>query len=125
MEALFGIPAGVPYEQRCAGLIEQHVAVWDVLRTCTRSSSLDSDIERASMIPNDFVAFFAAHRFIRAIYFNGAMAEQSFSRYVLPELPAAVTALPRIRLPSTSPANASFSFQRKLDEWRRLRMPEQ
>ena len=121
VEALFGIAVDLPYDARCAGLLRQRLAVWDVLKTCTRASSLDSDIDPDSIVVNDFRAFFAAHSAIRVIYFNGAMAEQSFRRHVLHELPAAVAALPRIRLPSTSPANASFSFQRKLDSWTQLR----
>jgi len=120
IEALFGIPAILPYDQRCARLVRQRVAVWDVLKTCTRSSSLDADIDPASIVANDFGAFFRDHPRIRAIYFNGAMAERSFRRHVLPGLPAAATGLPGVRLPSTSPANASFSFQQKLDRWRQL-----
>lgn len=121
IEALFDIDAGLPYEQRCARLMEQRLAVWDVLMSCKRSSSLDSDIDPASIVPNDFPAFFAEHPSIRAVYFNGAMAEQSFKRHVLSGLPTAIAELPRIRLPSTSPANASYSFQQKLDRWSRLR----
>ncbi|MGB5201398.1 MAG: DNA-deoxyinosine glycosylase [Sedimenticolaceae bacterium] len=118
--ALFGVDPGLPYDERCARLIQQRLAVWDVLKTCTRHSSLDSDIEPASIVPNDFQGFFERHPTIRVVYFNGAMAERSFLRYVLPELPATLAALPRIRLPSTSPANASFSFERKLAAWRVL-----
>jgi TDG/mug DNA glycosylase family protein len=120
VDVLFGVDAELPYEARCAGLLQQRLAVWDVLKTCTRHSSLDSDIEPASIVPNDFQRFFERHPAIRVVYFNGAMAERSFLRYVLPELPRRLAALPRTRLPSTSPANASFSFERKLAAWRVL-----
>ena len=121
IEELFGIRVDLPYEQRCRRLQQQRLAVWDVLKTCTRSSSLDSDIDPGSMVANDLAGFFNSHPAIRAVYFNGAMAEQSFRRHVLAMLPAAVSALPMIRLPSTSPANASFSFEQKLNAWRQLR----
>jgi len=123
VEALFGIATELSYDERCTRLMAQRLAVWDVLKTCTRSSSLDADIDSASIVPNDFRAFFAAHPSIKAVYFNGAMAEQSFKRHVLAGLPAANAVLPRVRLPSTSPANASRSFAQKLDCWSQLRAP--
>lgn len=121
IESLFGIDRTLPYEVRCAQLMVQRVAVWDVLQTCTRSSSLDSDIDRSSIVANDFPAFFALHPDIRVIYFNGAMAEQSFRRYATGLLPEALQRLPTVRLPSTSPANATYSFDRKLAAWRSMR----
>ena len=120
IEALFGIASDLPYDERCAGLLEHRLAVWDVLKTCTRVSSLDSDIDPESIEPNDFPSFLAAHPSIRLVCFNGAMAEQSFRRHVLSALPAVTTALPQIRLPSTSPANATLTFQQKLERWSQL-----
>ena len=120
IEALFGIPVDTAYESRCARLKAERLAVWDVLKTCTRSSSLDSDIDPASIVANDFNGFLDRQTRIRAIYFNGAMAEQAFVRHALPLLSARAEAIPRKRLPSTSPANASYSFARKLAAWRCL-----
>ncbi|MCG6965615.1 MAG: DNA-deoxyinosine glycosylase [Chromatiaceae bacterium] len=120
IEAVFGISATLAYDERCAYLRARGVAVWDVLKTCTRTSSLDSDIDAASIVPNDFAAFFAGHPGIQMVYFNGAMAEKAFRRHVLPALPDAMGRIPCVRLPSTSPANASFSFERKLQMWRLL-----
>ena len=122
IDALFGIAVDLSYEQRCARVVQERLAVWDVLKTCRRASSLDSDIVPDSIEPHDFAAFFTAHPAIRVIFFNGTMAEQSFRRHVLAGLPSAAAAIPRIRLPSTSPANAAFSFEQKLDRWRQLRV---
>jgi TDG/mug DNA glycosylase family protein len=123
IEALFGIAAGQDYATRCARLRQQRIALWDVLKSCTRTSSLDSDIDESTIVANDLPAFLAAHRGVRAICFNGSMAEKSFDRYVLPALGGAAAAIPRLRLPSTSPANASFSFAQKLDRWRVIARP--
>lgn len=120
IEQVFAISGDLPYAQRCALLVQRRVAVWDVLKTCTRTSSLDSDIVESTIVANDFRTFFAGHPAIRRIFFNGAMAERSFVRYVLPGLPGEYAALPRLRLPSTSPANASYSFGQKLAHWRIL-----
>ena len=120
MEAVLGVPASLPYEERCAELGRKGVAVWDVLKTCTRTSSLDSDIVEASIVANDFTDFLQAHPHIQTIYFNGAKAETVFRRHVLPTLSASQARIPRIRLPSTSPANASIPLHTRLAAWQQL-----
>lgn len=118
IEELFGIAADADYAKRCAELVGHGIAVWDVLKSCTRSGSLDAAIDASSIVPNDFRDFFTRYPTIRAIYFNGTMAEQSYRRYVLPGLPEPFDGIAGMRLPSTSPANASYSFARKLEHWR-------
>jgi double-stranded uracil-DNA glycosylase len=118
IEALLQIASDAPYERRCSALIESGVAVWDVLKACTRTGSLDSDIVEASIVPNDFETFLRAHSNIRAIFFNGAKAQSIYLRHVQPHLPPDLVDIPATRLPSTSPAHASLSFSQKLDRWR-------
>jgi len=115
----FEFAADAPYEQRVASLIRNGLAVWDVLRSCTRESSLDSDIVEASIVPNDFDTFLSAHPQLRTICFNGAKAEVCYRRYVLPSLPERELACHR--LPSTSPANASIPYPEKLAAWKLVR----
>ncbi len=115
---LLGFDPALPYAARCAALTAGGVALWDVLATCTRSSSLDSDIVESSIVANDFAGFLAAHPKIRAIYFNGAKAEASFMRHVVPTLSPPLKTLPCRRLPSTSPAHAAMRFETKLVAWR-------
>lgn len=116
MGELFGAGPDMPYGQRVRVLKHAGIAVWDVLASCTRGSSLDSDIDEDSIVPNDFASFFRTHPRIERVFFNGAKAEASFRRHVLPGL--VVTALRFDRLPSTSPANASLSHARKFRAWR-------
>ena len=123
IEILFDIPADLPYEARCRQLAEQGVALWDVLRTCTRSSSLDSDILEASIVPQDFDGFLRAHPRIGVIFFNGAKAESVWRRHVGPTLPDDLAVIPTSRLPSTSPANASIPYPVKLRQWRAVTKP--
>lgn len=120
IEAVLKVPSHLGYEDRCEQLRRAGVAVWDVLKTCTRTSSLDSDIVEASIIPNDFAAFFRAHPHIQVIYFNGAKAEAVYKRHVLPTLGESAAGITRVRLPSTSPANASIPLQAKLALWKQL-----
>jgi TDG/mug DNA glycosylase family protein len=116
--ALLEIDAGEPYEARLDALRARGIALWDVMKSCTRESSLDSDVVEASIVPNAFASFLRAHPRIHTVCFNGAKAEQSFQRHALPALGAAARDLTYHRLPSTSPANASIAYARKLAAWR-------
>jgi TDG/mug DNA glycosylase family protein len=121
MHRVLDVRSDASYEKRCQGLAEKGVALWDVLKTCTRTGSLDSDIVESSMVPNDFEAFLRAHPGIRTIFFNGAKAERTYSRHVQPRLPDPLARIPTVRLPSTSPANASIPLAVKLEHWEALR----
>jgi TDG/mug DNA glycosylase family protein len=123
MHRVLDIPSDASYEQRCQGLAENRIALWDVLKTCTRIGSLDSDIVESSMVPNDFEAFLRAHPGIRTIFFNGAKAEKMYLRHVQPGLPDRLARIRAVRLPSTSPANASIPLAVKLEHWEVLRSP--
>lgn len=111
---LFGFDAEDPYERRTEALRRNGVAVWDVLRHCRRSGSLDSAVEPDSMVANDFGAFFDAHPSLRRVFFNGAAAERNFTRLVHVGAPVSYT-----RLPSTSPAQ-TMRYADKLAAWRAI-----
>lgn len=101
---------------RVQALQAAHIALWDVLQSCTRQGSLDAQIARASEVPNDFAGFFAAHPKICRVYFNGSKAEAAFRQHVLPQIDG--SRLHFARLPSTSPAHAAQSRAEKLAAWR-------
>ena len=113
---LLGAYPNLAYAERCQILTDQGIAVWDVLKSCRRPSSLDADIDKASIVANDFAAFFAGHPHLKQVYFNGATADLSFRRHVAATLD--LRHLHFQRLPSTSPAHAAMSFQQKLAVWR-------
>lgn len=110
--ALFGFEPDEPYPRRAEALRRNGVAVWDVLRNCRRAGSLDSAVEPASMVANDFPAFFAAHPAIERVYFNGAAAQRNYTRLVRADAPVSYH-----RLPSTSPAQ-TMGYAGKLAAWR-------
>jgi hypoxanthine-DNA glycosylase len=114
MHDLFGIDGD--YASRCAQLTERGIALWDVLHSSVRPGSLDAAIQLDSAVTNDFAAFLAGHPKIRLIAFNGRKAEQLFVRYVGDAVPE--SRIPRIGLPSTSPAYAAMPFSGKLAAWR-------
>ena len=118
MGELVGANPDLPYSQRTEALKSARIALWDVLRSCRRKGSLDSAIDGGSLVPNDFAAFFLLHPQITRIFFNGAKAEECYRRHVLPGI--GTDSIECLRLPSTSPANASTSFERKLEAWRAI-----
>jgi TDG/mug DNA glycosylase family protein len=118
MESLFSIARTLPYAQRTTALADAGIAVWDVLRHCRRNGSLDSAIEPDSMVANDFRRFLQQNQKISRIFFNGGTARKLYDRHVLPSLPEAIQHIPRITLPSTSPANAGLSMREKARAWK-------
>jgi hypoxanthine-DNA glycosylase len=109
---------GLSYAARTRLLKTNGIALWDVLDSCVRRGSLDSAIEEDSIAVNDFASFFAAHPRIGRVFFNGAKAESSYRRHVMPHLDTVGNAVEYLRLPSTSPAHAALSFEKKRDAWK-------
>lgn len=97
------------YAQRLAAMQSRGLGLWDVYAACRREGSLDSAIEAA--VPNDLAGLVRRLPDLRAIAHNGG--ESARAMRVTRAL-----GLPVFRLPSTSPANASWSFERKLAAWR-------
>ena len=118
MGELFGAGPGLEYPARLVRLRAHGIAVWDVLAEGEREGSLDSSIVPASIVVNDFNAFFERHRQLRLICFNGNTSAGLFKRKVLPRLAPEWAAIERRALPSTSPAYASLRFEQKLARWR-------
>lgn len=113
---IFGAGPDLPYPERLALLTVNRIALWDAIEACSRPTSLDADIEEATIRVNDFRRFLAGHRKIETILFNGGKAETTFRRHILPHLEPALPLTYR-RLPSTSPANAGCSYAEKLAAW--------
>ena len=99
----------LPYAERAQWLLSQGVGLWDVYAACEREGSLDANIQNAQ--PNDLQSLRKRCPALVGILHNGG---ESFKHAKL----TLTLGLPVYRLPSTSPANASWSFARKLDAWR-------
>ena len=99
----------LPYADRLAALRRHRVGLWDVYKHCEREGSLDSAIRNAQL--NDLPNLKHLAPRLRAVAHNGG--ESARSRRITEQLGLDVHTLP-----STSPANASWSFERKLQAWR-------
>jgi hypoxanthine-DNA glycosylase len=116
MSKLLGFELNTPYDERVKALQLARISLWDVLLTCNRPGSLDSDIDPDSLIANDLAGFLHQHPAIKRVFFNGAKAESCFRKHIAPTLAAGSIACQR--LPSTSPAHASLALEQKLAAWR-------
>jgi double-stranded uracil-DNA glycosylase len=122
MGEMFDAGRELDYAERVRRLHSRGIGIWDVYASCERPGSLDSAIVRASEVANDIPALLATQPSIAAIALNGGHAQRAFRRLVLPLIePARRDTLSLLDLPSTSPANASMSRQRKRERWQILR----
>ncbi len=117
MSKLFGFDKELDYQQRTSRLIQNKIALWDVLQHCHREGSLDQAIQKDSMLPNDFITFLKNHADIHSVFFNGKKAEEVFTKMVKPEISKQFPSLNYACLPSTSPANASIKIDDKFAQW--------
>ncbi len=116
MSTILDIPFAAAYEERLDALKKANIALWDVLHSCVREGSLDANIDADSVKANNFSAFLRKHPGVEIVAFNGATAEKCYQRYVIPTLKDC--RVKYVRLPSTSPALASLSFDGKVAAWR-------
>ncbi|MCR1898618.1 DNA-deoxyinosine glycosylase [Irregularibacter muris] len=103
------------YEEKKKILLESHIGVWDVLKSCDRKGSLDVNIKNPQS--NNFKLLFEQYPKIKQIYFNGKTAEKLYRKLVARDTEEYNIEL--IGLPSTSPANA-ISFEKKLEAWKKI-----
>jgi hypoxanthine-DNA glycosylase len=89
-------------------LLENEIALWDVVASCEIRGS--SDLSIGQVVPND-VSIVLKNSPIRRIFTNGDKAHRLYGKF---------WAYPIERLPSTSPANASYSFSALLERWKVL-----
>lgn len=103
------------YADRLEMIRRSGLALWDVCHSCRREGSLDSHITDEA--PNDIGGLLTAHPQLRAVVFNGTPAFRLFKRHLGL---ATVGERAVLVMPSTSPANASWSFEQKLEAWAEL-----
>ena len=112
LAAVFEVDVPVAVEEKKAFLLAHGVAVWDVIKSCDIVGSSDSSIK--NVVPNDLREILNTAE-IRHIFVNGKKAEQFYKRYIQKEVGREA-----ICLPSTSPANAAWSVERLVAEWKQI-----
>ena len=110
LSALWGVDlAALPYPKRLQALRERGLGLWDVYASCRREGSLDRAIADAEL--NNLASLRRRAPALQCVAHNGGESARSIRI-------TGALGLPVAKLPSTSPANASWSFERKLAAWR-------
>lgn len=109
LSALWEETLPVTNAEKAALALRHHVALWDVLASCEISGASDTSIRNP--VPNDIPGLLAGSR-IHIVCTTGTKASALCRRF-FPDLP-------QIRLPSTSPANAAWSFDALVGEYRKI-----
>jgi hypoxanthine-DNA glycosylase len=110
LSALWSVDlVGMGYADRIGTVRERGLGIWDVYGACEREGSLDSAIRHAEL--NDFAWLRQQCPGLQAVAHNGGESFRHAKH-------TRALGLPVHQLPSTSPANASWSFERKLGVWR-------
>jgi hypoxanthine-DNA glycosylase len=117
MDHICGAGVQLPYAARLRALQEHGLALWDVLQSCVRPGSLDAAIVHTSAAPNDLPALLRRQPRIARLCCNGGAAYRALQRHFAVPLAQNFAHLDIRQLPSTSPANAGCSPQRKLTAW--------
>ena len=109
LSAVLDCECPVTTEEKKAMLLSHNIAVWDVIGSCEITGSSDASIR--SVVPND-IAGLVAETAITSIFTNGATSYNMYKRYCRDTV-----GIEAVKLPSTSPANASYSLERLTAEW--------
>lgn len=109
VSAVFGEEEPKEIPEKRAFLLQNGIALWDVIASCEIEGSADSTIKNAKA--ND-LSRILDHADIKAIYVNGKTAKKYYDRYILPTIGREA-----ICLPSTSPANAAYSLEKLSQAW--------
>lgn len=104
------IPQSVEEKKRL--LLQNGIAVWDVIKNCEITGSSDSSIRNVTA--NDIQGLLF-HTEIQTIVANGTKAYDLYMKHVFP-----VTGKEIIKMPSTSPANAAYSLERLAEEYAKV-----
>lgn len=109
LAALTKQPLPTTISEKKSFLLKTGIAVWDVIASCDITGSSDNSIK--NVVPNDFAPLLHDSSILQ-IFTNGGTAHKLYEKYCQKEIGRTA-----IKLPSTSPANASYSLERLITEW--------
>ena len=104
----YPVPSNIPSKKKL--LLDNRIALWDVIGSCEINGSSDSSIRNA--VPNDIAAL-VEKTGISRIFANGATSYNMYNRFCRDSV-----GIDAVKLPSTSPANAAYSLDRLVSEWK-------
>ncbi len=108
--AIFGEEPPHTVDEKKSLILNRKLAVYDVIYSCEITGSSDSSVK--NVCPSNLKPIIENSK-ITKIFVNGRTAEKYYKKYALKEVGQDC-----IVLPSTSPANAAYSLERLISEWR-------
>lgn len=99
------------YQDKLQILLKNKIALWDVIQSCNRDGSLDSNIQNE--LPNDIPELLKRFPKIKEICLNGNKSYSASKKY----FPKLLEKYKCYKLPSTSPANARYKLDDLYNEW--------
>ena len=109
LAGVLDVPVPDTIDEKKTFLLSHRIALWDVIASCSIEGSSDSSIR--DVVPNDLSVILSTAD-IRAIFCNGKTSWNYYRKYQ-----EAVTGIPAVSLPSTSPANAAWSLEKLMGAW--------
>lgn len=110
MASVLDVNMPVTIDEKKKMLLENHVAVWDVIASCSIQGSSDTSIKDVAV--NDFSKILENSK-VERIYVNGGKAYELYHKYA-----EKVTGIKAVKLPSTSPANAAWNLEKLTHVWK-------
>lgn len=90
-------------------IINNNLAIWDVIKSCDIKGSADNSIKNAEIFDmNELIR----KTNIRKVIFNGKKAAEEYFKYN-----EIIEGIEYVTLPSTSPANAVYTFDKLYNIW--------
>lgn len=116
LEAIYNEEISNDIEDKKSFLLKHQIALWDVIESCEIKGSSDSSIK--DVIPNDLNKILKEAE-IKKIYVNGNKAYDLYMQYCYKDYNREV-----VKLPSTSPANATYSLEKLIEIWQVIKTSE-
>ena len=112
LSEVYGEPLRENVTEKEAYVLRHGLALWDAIEECDIIGAADSSVRNA--VPTD-IPMILKHTRVERILCNGALAKKIYDKYQLER-----TGMPAQQMPSTSPANAAWSLERLVQEWRKV-----
>ena len=113
LAGILNAPLPASTDEKINFLLAHRIAIYDAAISCEIKGS--SDAKMISVTPANLEPIFSGTR-IAQVFSNGGKAHEICEKYLKNQILNA-TGKPPVKLPSTSSANANFSFERLVQEW--------
>ena len=107
---LFGVPLPESIEEKKTLVLSQEIALWDAIEECDIIGASDSSVK--NVVPTKIPELLKQTQ-VERILCNGALSKKIYDKFQLEQ-----TGIPAVQMPSTSPANAAWSLEKLVEEWK-------